>query len=175
MLQKYLKASFIIMMSCFIISCTGGKTSIPFTSSLQDADVTLTSIKDGQQESIIVGNGDMYGIVWEKDNGLFMRITKNDIWDARIDVSEDGELPKVDIANNIITGEVGGPPSYRKTYPQPRAAVALRLGPVSSDEGFRADLDIEKAFVSIKPANEQNIFNHGSYTTGMFLLINSSS
>jgi len=157
MLQKYLKAGFIVMMSCFIISCTGGKTSIPFASSVQDADVTLTSIKDGQQESLIVGNGDLYGVVWEKDNGLFMRITKNDIWDARIDVSEDGELPKVDIANNIITGEVGGPPSYRKTYPQPRSAVALRLGPVSSGEGFMADLNIEKAFVSIKLAERQNI------------------
>jgi len=157
MLQKHLKTVIIIMMIVIIIGCAGEKSSVPFASSLQDANITLNSIKDGQHESLIIGNGDMYGIVWEKGNGLFMRITKNDIWDSRVDVSEDGELPRVDVPNNIITGEVGGPPSYRKTYPQPRAAVALRLGPVSSGEGFNADLDIEKAYVSIKQAEVQDI------------------
>lgn len=90
----------------------------------------------------------------KKDSSLFMRITKNDIWDARIDVSKDGELPRVDIITNKITGEVGGPASYRNTYPQPRSAAALRLGPVKS-EGLKAHLDLEKAFVEITSAVNQ--------------------
>jgi hypothetical protein len=155
MSQKLIKASCVIMMSFIIFGCTREKNSIPFKDSLREANVTLTKIQDGQHESLIVGNGDLYGIVWEKDSSLFMRITKNDIWDARIDVSQDGEMPRVDITSNKISGEVGGPPSYRKTYPQPRCAAALHLGPVSSSDGFSAHLDIEKAFVSITSSKAQ--------------------
>ena len=52
---------------------------VPFPDALKEANVTLTSISDGQSESLMLGNGDLYGIVWEKDGGLFMRITKNDM------------------------------------------------------------------------------------------------
>ena len=154
--QKLIKASFTIMVNLILWGCSENQNPIPFQSSLKESNVTLTSMQDGQHESLIVGNGDLYGIVWEKDSALFMRITKNDIWDARIDVSQDGELPRVDLASNKITGEVGGPPSYRKTYPQPRCGAALRLGPVTSSDGFRAHLDIEKAFVSVTSAGEKN-------------------
>jgi len=58
--------------------------------------MAVAMMKEGQRESLILGNGDLYGIVWEKDNGLFMRITKNDFWDAWVDTSQDGELPRVD-------------------------------------------------------------------------------
>ena len=57
-------------------------------------------MKDGQHESLILGNGDLYGIVWTKDNKLFMSITKNDIWDARVNTSEDDELPNVNLATH---------------------------------------------------------------------------
>ncbi len=156
MSQKIIR-SFLAAMAIFVI-CRNGEAQnlIPFKGSLREANVTLTKMLDGQSESLIVGNGDLYGIVWEKDSSLFMRITKNDIWDARIDVSQDGEMPKVDIATGKTTGQVGGPPSYRKTYPQPRCAAALHLGPISSAKGFSANLDIEKAFVSIKSADAKN-------------------
>ena len=153
--QILIKASFAILVNLIIWGCSKDPKPVPFESSLRDANVTLTSMKDGQQESLIVGNGDLYGIVWEKDSTLFMRITKNDIWDARIDVSQDGELPRIDITGNKITGEVGGPPSYRKLYPQPRCAAALRMDPLTSSDGFSANLDIEKAFVTITSANNK--------------------
>ena len=102
---------------------------IPFADSLEAANVTLPRMFDGQRESLILGNGDLYGIVWEKDSGLFMRITKNDIWDARVDTSKDGELPRVDIASHKITGPGGAPPGYGRPYPPPRCAAARRRGP----------------------------------------------
>jgi len=103
-------------------------TEIPFETALRDANVVLSSMASGQRESLILGNGDLYGIVWEKDGGLYMRVTKNDIWDARVDTSQDGPLPKVDIRNNTVSGSTGAPPSYGKPYPQPRCAAALRIG-----------------------------------------------
>ena len=135
------------LLSLFCCSCSA-QNSIPFAEALREANVTLTHMQDGQQDGLILGNGDLYGLVWEKDNGLFIRVTKNDIWDARVDTSEDGELPRVDIVNNKVSGPKGAPPSYRKPYPQPRCAAALRLGPISKSK--TAQLDIEKASVTVK-------------------------
>jgi len=125
---------------------------IPFQDSLRQANVTVTKMQDGQRESLILGNGDLYGIVWEKDGGLFMRITKNDIWDARVDTSKDGQLPHVDIVTHEITGHVKAPPSYSLPYPQPRCATALRLGAIAKD--MSGHLDIAKGTVRINSAGQ---------------------
>ena len=77
---------------------------IPFESSLKEANIALQSLQDGQGEGLMLGNGDLYGLVWERSGVLTMRVTKNDIWDARVDTSEDGELPKVDIAGGKVAG-----------------------------------------------------------------------
>ncbi len=130
----------VILVSVFSgIAAAGGETSseIPFSAALQEADVVLSSMASGQRESLILGNGDLYGIVWEKDGGLYMRVTKNDIWDARVDTSQDGPLPKVDIHNNTVSGSTGAPPSYKKLYPQPRCAAALRIGAAGPAGGPR--------------------------------------
>ena len=79
---------------------------IPFLISSQEAHATLTQLEDGQYESLILANDDHYGIVWTKNNNLFMRITKSNIWDARVKTSEDGELHGVNLATHEITGSV---------------------------------------------------------------------
>jgi hypothetical protein len=96
MKRKLYTAGLAGLISLLVLSQAGAeekqRTSIPFAESLRRADVAVATMKDGQRESLILGNGDLYGIVWEKDNDLFMRITKNDIWDARVDTAKDGEL-----------------------------------------------------------------------------------
>lgn len=144
--------NFILITSLFC-ACTSKfenrqTDNIAYQSSLQEANVRLTQMKDAQHESLILGNGDLYGIVWEKDNSLFMRITKNDIWDARVDTSKDGELPKVNLTTHEITGLEGAPIGYDLPYPQPRCAAALQLGSIPNN--ITADLDLEKAYISIK-------------------------
>ena len=99
-----------------------------FDEALQDAAVRVSSLASAQRDSLIVGNGDLYGIVWERDGGLCMRVTKNDIWDARVDTSQDPPLPRVDIRTGKVSGAKGAPPSYRHPYPHPRCAAAIRLG-----------------------------------------------
>ncbi len=108
---------------------------IPFPKALHDANVSLSSLADPHREGLIVGNGDLYGIVWKRSGVLMMRVTKNDIWDARVDTSKDGELPKVDIATGEITGPKGAPPSYKLPYPHPCCAAALRLGGAEGGAG----------------------------------------
>jgi hypothetical protein len=58
-------------------SLTAGE--IPFESSLKEASVVLESPQDGHGEGLMLGNGDLYGVVWERDGVLTMRVTKNDI------------------------------------------------------------------------------------------------
>jgi len=136
------------LLCCYIIKA---QDSIPYQDSLREANVTLSRMQDGQGESLMLGNGDLYGIVWEKENELFMRITKNDIWDARIDTSKDGDVPRVDVVSGKISGSHGTPPSYKHLYPQPRCAAALRLG--AAPKKMSAQLDIKRALVSVNSAD----------------------
>ncbi len=153
-----IKAAFILLSGLLLTVCScRERQSIPFPDALNGADLYLEDLQDGQRQGLIIGNGDLYGIVWEKDGSLFMRITKNDIWDARMDVSQDGPLPKVDLATGIITGPTGGPASYSNTFPQPRCAAALKIGRVTGK--LAARLNLEKAVATIKqePGNETAI------------------
>ena len=125
-----------------LATTTPGNSAIPFPEALQEAGVHLSRMAEGQTESLIIGNGDLYGIVWEKEGGLFLRITKNDIWDARVDTSKDGPLPKVNIRTRAVTGSKGAPPSYGHAFPQPLCAAALRIGASTVTQGT---LDLQRA------------------------------
>ena len=124
---------------------------IPYPEALQDARVAVSEMTDGQSESLIIGNGDLYGIVWGKEGGIQLRITKNDIWDARVDTSKDGPLPKVNVRTRAMTGS-GVPPSYGNAFPQPLCAAALRIGgtsPVAS-----GILDLQHAVATLTAGND---------------------
>jgi hypothetical protein len=123
---------------------------IAYPEALQDAGVAVSTMSDGQSESLIIGNGDLYGIVWEKEGGLRLRITKNDIWDARVDTSKDGPLPKVNIRTRAVTGSTGAPPSYGNVFPQPLCAAALRIGTSPVAHGA---LDLQHAVATITSGN----------------------
>jgi hypothetical protein len=124
---------------------------IAYPAALQDAGVAVSKMSDGQSESLIIGNGDLYGIVWEKEGGLWLRITKNDIWDARVDTSKDGPLPKVNIRTRAVTGSKGAPPSYgRNSFPEPVCAAALRIG---TEPGAHGALDLQHAVATLTSGN----------------------
>ncbi|NQU26131.1 MAG: hypothetical protein HQ567_33005, partial [Candidatus Nealsonbacteria bacterium] len=130
-------ATLVSISSCVAVAWGETGAEIPFEAALKDASVSLSSMASGQRESLILGNGDLYGIVWEREGGLTMRVTKNDIWDARVDTSGDPPLPKVDVRNNTVSGATSAPPSYRHPYPQPRCAAALRLGSIAPNRGVK--------------------------------------
>ena len=128
-----------------------GKPLIPYPEALQDAGVAVSKMTDGQSESLILGNGDLYGIVWEKAGGIFLRITKNDIWDARVDTSKDGPLPKVNIRTREVTGSKGAPPSYDvHSFPEPVCAAALRIGKSPVAHGA---LDLQHGVATLTSGN----------------------
>ena len=128
-----------------------GATPLPYPGALQEAGVTVSKMSDGQSESLIIGNGDLYGIAWEKEGGLFLRITKNDVWDARVDTSKDGPMPKVNIRTRAVIGSKGAPPSYdANSFPEPVCAAALRIGKSPVAQGA---LDLQRAVATITSSN----------------------
>ena len=131
----------------------GAPPRIPYPEALQDAGVAVSPMVDGQRESLIIGNGDLYGIVWGKDGGIQLRITKNDIWDARVDTSKDGPLPRVNIRTRAVTGSSGAPPSYDNAFPQPLCAATLRIGTSPVAHGA---LDLQHAVARITSGNGDN-------------------
>ncbi len=124
--------------------------SIAFPDSLQKANVTLPSITNGQEQGLMIGNGDMYGLIYPSDQRLHVRITKNDIWDARVDTSKDDPLPTVDIINETVTGTTQVPPSYNLPYPQPVIGASLLFGGHDSTKSLSGHLNIGKGVATVK-------------------------
>ncbi len=141
----------------------------PFPAPLRDSNITLSGMTNGKLEGLVIGNGDLYGVVWDREGELVLRMTKNDVWDARVDTSKDGPMPKVDIAAGTVTGQRGDTPSWKDhLYPQPRCAVALRLGPVP--QPFRGHLDLAKAVVAMGAGDAPRTFLRVLYDRNVLLV-----
>jgi len=106
----------------------------PFPAALGQAAVEPSQITDIHRQALVLGNGDVLGLLWERSGTLCMRLSKNDIWDARVDTSQDVPLMKVDVPNNTWSGG-GYPPSWKKPYPQPRCAAVVCIGAPGKEAG----------------------------------------
>ena len=102
---------------------------IPFPSALDAAEVVESRITDLKREALVLGNGDLNALLWERDGTLCLRVTKNDIWDARIDTSRDPDLMTMDISKRTWRGGANRVPSWHGTpYPIPRCAAVIVIG-----------------------------------------------
>lgn len=125
--------------TCFLgvsvlLGLTVARAEPPFPAALDAAAVEQSQITDIQRQALVLGNGDLVGLLWERNGTLCMRLSKNDIWDARVDTSQDVPLMKVDVPKGTWSGG-GYPPSWKKPYPQPHGAAVLCIGAPSSAAG----------------------------------------
>ena len=107
---------------------------IPYPVALDGAAVVEPRIADINREALVLGNGDVIGLLWQRDGTLCLRVAKNDIWDARVDTSQDVPLMKVDVPNGRWSGGAY-PPSWKKSYPQPHCAAVIRIGGAPGEAG----------------------------------------
>ena len=115
--------------SLILLFSTGpALAEIPYPDALEHAAVVESQISDINREALVLGNGDLSGLFWDRNGVLCLRVTKNDLWDARLDTSEDPPILRVDIPNQKWSGSSSRPLSYAKPYPQPRCAAILRFG-----------------------------------------------
>jgi hypothetical protein len=110
---------------------------VPFPDALDAAAVAQDRIDDIERRALVLGNGDLSGLLWERNGVLCLRVTKNDVWDARVDTSQDPPMLQVDIPNQKWKGGTSSPPSYGNPYPQPRCAAIIRLGAPAEDGAWQ--------------------------------------
>ena len=53
--------------------------------------------------SLIVGNGDINALVYSNNNSVVMNLTKNDVWDARLETLNDPPIPTIDLIKQLGT------------------------------------------------------------------------
>lgn len=151
----------------FAIAATPiGFADIPFPDALDRAAITLATMDDPINDALIIGNGDVNALVFAEGDDLVIRITKNDVWDARLDSALDPPIPS--FARLLELGQGAwesreyilpegstweGPDSYHAhPYPCPRACGVLRV-PGAAAPPLMAKLDLRRARVDVHSAS----------------------
>ena len=100
------------------ISCqTKNEIQIPFESSLDAASIHQTELKQ-LENSILIGNGDINGLIYSVDGNINISLTKNNVWDGRMITKDDPPLFKVNLKTRKWQDGTDRPPSY-VNYPSP--------------------------------------------------------
>jgi len=138
---------------------------IPYPEALDKAAVHQTKISDLNREGLLVGNGDLNGLLYERDGTLCLRISKNDVWDARVDTSEDPPMLKVNVPEHKWTNGGGLNQSYNRPFPSPRTAAIVLI----RTNAGPSTLDLKRAValtggISVRALADRNVFliNAGS-------------
>jgi len=116
--------------------------AIPYTTALDASAITQDKLAGSSQHALILGNGDINGLLFAQGGSLVLRLTKNDVWDARLETANDPPLPTLKRIKELAAGQwknrswilpqgytLKGPDGYHaKPYPCPRPCAVLRLG-----------------------------------------------
>lgn len=126
---------------------------IPFPDAPGRAAIVQDSLNDILENSLLLGNGDLNGLVNVADGKLIIRLSKNDVGDWRHDTSRDTTLiPWRLLKNRASEGKLNaGNWGWANSYPAPIPCgrVTVDLDMKGSSGGV---LDIRKAVVYIGTA-----------------------
>ena len=136
----------------FAISGSTLAQSIPYPKALENAAIIQSSLSNIDTNAIIVGNGDINGLIFAKDGQLVMQTAKNDVWDARLVTEDDMPLLKVDVKNHSWTGG-GRPPSWNTPYPTQTPPVVIKIH--TTGDVKNSKIDIGKAMASITTSSSE--------------------
>ncbi len=141
---------------------------------LDRSDIRVPNLRGGLNTQLILGNGDLMAFIEEDTNGdLIIGTSKNDVWDIRLDTSQDAPLlPVGEIERIARHGQDGKRPSealkamvgkhagandsyHRNPYPSPRMTGRWRI-PLSE-----AGLHAADGSVSLRTATATVRFAEG--------------
>ncbi|MEJ2704789.1 MAG: hypothetical protein P8Z79_20325 [Sedimentisphaerales bacterium] len=135
--------AFSVAMALVVRSMTvSGTEMIPFAAALDEASISVERLDDILEYALLIGNGDINGLIYTDSGNVEIVLTKNDVWDARLDTALDPPLPTLSRIKKLARGtwtDRGlilpqgstweGPDSYHAhPYPCPRACARLVLG-----------------------------------------------
>ncbi len=125
--------------------------TIPFVRALDNAAVSVERLDNILEYALIIGNGDINALIYTDSGNIALVLTKNDVWDARLDTKLDPPLPTLkrikELAHSnwpnrgmILPKGMNwkGPDSYHAhPYPCPRACARLILGTHAKRPGWQ--------------------------------------
>ncbi len=79
----------------------GAPETIPFPKALADADIRLDRLDRIVDDALIVGNGDINALVYTSGRTVMLNLTKNDVWDARLETLNDPPFPTWDLIKQL--------------------------------------------------------------------------
>jgi hypothetical protein len=136
---------------------------IAFPNALAAANVRMADIHpndtlENLRTGLVVGNGEVNAILYVAGPSLMLRVAKNDVWDGRIDTSEDPALPKVDPATHQLFREKpGNPPSWNKPYPCAVPTADIKLAGLDRDTSWEMALNLQQAVATVKTPAESTV------------------
>ncbi|MEA3364503.1 MAG: hypothetical protein U9Q79_02590 [Candidatus Hydrogenedentes bacterium] len=148
--------------ACALGASAQNNDGIPYPEALKRADITLPSLQEPVNDALILGNGDLNGLLFAEGDDLVFRITKNDVWDARLDAELNPPIPTLERLNELGHGEwpdrnwiLPKGYDYHKNdayhahpYPCPRACGVIRI-PGAAKDLRAATLNLRLAEASI--------------------------
>jgi len=63
-----------------------------YQDALDQSDIILEDLNDILNKSLLIGNGDINALVYQENDKIVLNLTKNGVWDARLDTSQDPPL-----------------------------------------------------------------------------------
>lgn len=140
-----------------VVTCAGASSAqvaIPFPKALDAAAISMDRLDSILDHGLILGNGDVNALLHSDGGAIVLRLTKNDVWDARLDSKLDPPLPTMKrIKEMTASGKIAGggrawilpkgskwrgPDSYHAhPYPCPRACAVVRIGTGSAKPVWR--------------------------------------
>ncbi len=127
-----------------IARVSASEPRIPYPEALDAAAVSVDRLDSILEYALLVGNGDINALVYSDGGQLKLMLTKNDVWDARLDSKLDPPLPTLALikklgpvsptkygTSSVILDQGStwqGPDSYHAhPYPCPRPCARLVL------------------------------------------------
>lgn len=122
---------------------------IPFVDVLDSANIIQSQHEDIVKNSLLLGNGDINGMLFSEGSDMVIHLSKNDVWDARLDTKDDPPLMKIDLVNQKSTYKAkhySTPSSWNNPYPCPQMCAKLVI---NNSASFTSVLDIRRAVARI--------------------------
>lgn len=143
---------------------------IPFPEALAGAAVKVDKLDDTLNGALIIGNGDINALVYSDSASIVLSLTKNDVWDARLETVNDPPIPTLQLIKELAVSDSAFPlrnnnssyvlpegmiweakDSYHSTpYPCPRQCARLIIPRKEALKELTGILNLQQALATVR-------------------------
>ena len=175
---------------------SGVDNKIPFLKALGDASIKVSNLNDILNGALIVGNGDINALIYSDSNSIVMNLTKNDVWDARVETFKDPPIPTLELIKQLGASDTAfplkgnnnsayvlpegktweGKDSYHSAaYPCPRQCAKIQITIKEKITDLEGEVDLLHAVALIKETDAtENLVNIRALSNRNAFLIETS-